>query len=41
MRQINTVESRYFGQEKTIGMDSWIAKLKEIILHYAPLKYFG
>jgi len=30
-----TVESRYFGQEKTIGIDSWVVKLKEITLHYA------
>lgn len=30
-----TLEHRYFLQEQTIGMDGWVANLKEIILQYA------
>lgn len=30
-----TLERRYFDQEETIGIDSWIANLKEITLKYA------
>ena len=30
-----TLEDRYFYQEQTVGVDGWVANLKEIILQYA------
>ena len=30
-----TLEHGYFDQEKTVGIESWLANLKEITLRYA------